>query len=81
MKSEPGECSIDDALAAGSKSGYDFTYAPGERDSTGKIMTYTIHADPVTGSTGTNHYFTDQTGVIRQEKDGPASEQSPPIGD
>ncbi len=71
---------IDDVLAAGIKSGYAFIYSAGEKDSAGRINAYTIHADPITSSTGTNHYFTDQTGVIRQESSGPANEQSPPIG-
>ena len=71
---------IDDVLAAGSKSGYIFTYTADEKDAQGKVNTYVIHADPITTSTGTNHYFTDQTGVIRQENVGPANEQSPPIG-
>jgi serine/threonine-protein kinase len=44
------------------------------------IDTYTIHADPVTpGRTGQNHYFTDDTGVIRQERDRPANAQSSPL--
>jgi type II secretory pathway pseudopilin PulG len=71
---------IDEVLAAGTKSGYAFTYSAGEKDSTGRITTYTIRGDPITSSTGTNHYFTDQSGVIRQENNGPANEQSPPIG-
>jgi type II secretory pathway pseudopilin PulG len=71
---------IDTALAAGQKSGYIFTYQPGERDADGKITAYTCRADPVKpGNTGENHYFTDQTGVIRQERDRPADAQSPPI--
>jgi len=40
-----------------------------------------IYADPVTpGTTGQRHFFTDQTGVIRAKPDGPANENSPPIG-
>lgn len=70
---------IDSVLASGTRSGYVFTYSPGERDADGLVKTYAIHADPITSSTGTNHYFTDQTGVIRQEKGMPANEQSPPI--
>jgi hypothetical protein len=71
---------IDGVLAAGAKSGYIFTYAPGEEDADGHVKAYGIHADPIKpGNTGQNHYFTDQTGVIRQERNGPASEQSPPI--
>jgi type II secretory pathway pseudopilin PulG len=72
---------IDERLASGTKSGYVFTYSPGEKDDHGRVGTYTIRADPLTpGTTGQNHYFTDQTGVIRQETDRPANEQSPPIG-
>jgi hypothetical protein len=72
---------IDVVLASGMKSGYIFTYSTGEMDAEGRVKTYAIHADPVKpGTTGQNHYFTDQTGVIRQETTGPASEQSPPIG-
>ena len=66
---------IDDLLAAGIKSGYAFIYSAGEKIA-GRINAYTIHADPITSSTGTNHYFTDQTGVIRQESSRPANEQS-----
>jgi len=70
---------IDGVLAPGKRSGYIFTYIPGEKDAQGRINTYTIRADPVTNSTGTNHYFTDQTGVIRQDSNGPANKQSRPI--
>jgi type II secretory pathway pseudopilin PulG len=71
---------IDGVLASARKSGYDFTYSPGETDADGRVKTYAIHADPIKpGNTGQNHYFTDQTGVIRQETDRPANEQSPPI--
>jgi type II secretory pathway pseudopilin PulG len=71
---------IDEALASGTKSGYVFTYTPGEKDSAGKITTYTIRADPVVpGNTGVNHYFTDQTGVIRQESNRPANAESTPL--
>jgi type IV pilus assembly protein PilA len=72
-------CLIDGILASGTRSGYVFTYTPGEKDAQGRISTYTIHADPITSSTGTNHYFTDQSGVIRQDSNGPANELSPPI--
>ena len=72
---------IDMALASGTKSGYVFTYTPGKRDADGRVNAYTIHADPITSSTSLNHYFTDQSGVIRQAREGPANEQSPPIGE
>jgi type II secretory pathway pseudopilin PulG len=71
---------IDEVLASGRKSGYAFTYTAGEKDSEGRIEAYTVHADPITpGSTGLNYYFTDQSGVIREEHDKQATEQSPPL--
>jgi hypothetical protein len=71
---------IDGILASGRKSGYVFTYIPGDSDPDGRVKAYGINADPIKpGNTGQNHYFTDQTGAIRMETDRPASEQSPPI--
>jgi hypothetical protein len=65
---------IDSVLANGQKSGYLFSY---RRTAEG----YIVNADPVTpGTTGQRHFFTDQTGVIRAKPDGPANENSPPIG-
>jgi hypothetical protein len=71
---------VDPVLASGKKDGYIFTYRPGVKNSMGQITTYTIHADPITpGTTGTEHFFTDQSGWIRREINKPANEQSPPI--
>jgi len=70
---------VDEVFLSGKKSGYIFTYSAGERDAQGVIYTYAIHADPIMSSTGQIHYFTDQSGVIRQEIDRPANAQSPPI--
>lgn len=71
---------IDEVLASGTKSGYFFTYTPGEKDRDGRLVGYTIHADPVKpGNTGRYHYFTDESGVIRQETGGRATKESPPI--
>jgi len=56
-----GACLIDDVLAAGSKSGYNFAVAGG-----GAV--YTVNADPITpGQSGQRHFFSDQSGVIRQD--------------
>ena len=55
---------IDSILASGIKSGYTFTYSPGLIDSMGRIDTYGINADPSSTNTGTNYYYTDQSGVI-----------------
>jgi prepilin-type N-terminal cleavage/methylation domain-containing protein len=71
---------IDSVLAAGAKSGYSFTYSPGASDATGRIDTYQFTAIPLTNSTGTNRYFTDQSGVIRQNSTTTASATDSPIG-
>ena len=70
---------IDSVLSAGSKSGYSFTYSPGTSDSTGRINTYQFTAIPITASTGTNYYYTDQSGVIRQNSTTTAGSTDSPI--
>lgn len=71
---------IDDNLAAGMKSNFRFHYAAGTPASQDAIRTYAVHADPMDSEyAGTTHYFTDQTGVIRQEDGKEADEHSPPI--
>ena len=70
---------IDSVLSGGSKSGYSFAYSPGASDSTGRINTYQITAVPITNSTGTNYYFTDQSGVIRQNSTTTAASTDSPI--
>ena len=70
---------IDSVLALGSKSGYSFTYSPGASDSTGRINTYGFTGVPITSSTGTNYYFTDQSGVIRQNSTTTAGYTDSPI--
>jgi len=73
---------IDNIFASGAKSGYTFTYEAGATDARGRVTSYTLRADPLTpGSTGQSHYFTDETGVIRQERAGPASKESLPLGE
>jgi len=43
---------------------------------------FAIKADPITrGTTGMRSYYVDQTNVIREEQNGPASADSPEIGD
>jgi len=70
---------IDSVLAAGSKSGYNFTYSAGAADAAGRINTYTLRADPITASTGTNHYYSDESGVIRQNTAGTAGPTDSPL--
>jgi len=63
-----------------SKSGYTFTYAPGAADTSGRINTYSFNADPISvGNTGTNYYFSDQSGVIRQNSTAQATSSDSPI--
>jgi len=72
---------IDDVLASGTKSGYTFIYIPGEKDSEGRVVKYSIYASPITpGVTGINYYFTDQSGVIRQTTNKQASASDSPLG-
>ena len=70
---------IDSVLASGVREGYSFVYAASS-DGAGRNDAYTVNANPLTvGTTGVNYYFTDQTGVIRQQSDRPADKDSPPI--
>lgn len=71
---------IDSVLASGTKSGYTFTYTPGPTDTSGKINSYAITAIPITSTTGTNYYYTDQSGVIRQNSTTTAASTDTPIG-
>jgi hypothetical protein len=71
---------IDPVLASGRKSGYVFLYRATRLQGSTVPVGYTINADPAaTGSTGMRHFFIDQTGVIRSERDRPATEKSPPL--
>jgi prepilin-type N-terminal cleavage/methylation domain-containing protein len=71
---------IDSALATGIKSGYSFTYSPGPVDSTGRINAFNFTADPVSSATGTQFYFTDASGVIRQNATTIAASTDSPVG-
>ena len=72
---------IDSVLAAGTKSGYVFTYVAGAPDPAGSINTYTITGVPVNiGTTGQRQFFTNQSGVIRGNATGAATVTSTPIG-
>jgi prepilin-type N-terminal cleavage/methylation domain-containing protein len=62
-----------------SKSGYNFTYMPGVTDTTGRLNTYSVIAVPVSNSTGTNYYYTDQSGVLRQNSTTTAGSSDSPI--
>ncbi len=71
---------IDSVLASGFKSGYSFSYSPSITATTNRTDTYYWIASPITpGTTGTNYYFTDQSGVIRQNSTTTASASDSPI--
>jgi prepilin-type N-terminal cleavage/methylation domain-containing protein len=62
------------------KSGYQFVYTPSATDTSGKINSYAFTASPVSvGTTGTNFYYTDQSGVIRQNSTAPAGSADSPL--
>ena len=70
---------IDSVLAAGSKSGYNFVYTPGSVVG-GQISSYTLNANPATpGTTGTQYYFMDVSGVIRRNATTTASAADSPV--
>lgn len=75
---------IGEVLASGTKSGYIFAYSAAVLVS-GKINAYTVLACPTQGcpsptSNNGNSYFTDESGVIRQNMTGPATAKDPPLG-
>lgn len=78
---------VDEVLSGGggnatvsSKSGYSFTYSPGATDTSGRINTYNVIATPISvGTTGTNYYYTDQSGVIRQNSTAVAASTDSPL--
>jgi type IV pilus assembly protein PilA len=70
---------IDAVLGAGIKSGYAFTLTGGTV--TNNVNpTYTVTADPtVAGQTGTRHFFSDQSGVIRFNLSAQATSADSPL--
>ena len=71
---------IDSVLAAGTKSGYVFTYVQTGTDANGCGSAYTVTADPTTpGTTGQRYFFTDMSGVIRQNASAQATVADNPI--
>jgi len=57
---------IDETLTGGTKSGYVFLYSAGPMDTSGKINSYDLWANPSNFSvTGNVYYYTDQSHVIR----------------
>jgi len=74
-----GEQIIDTNLASGRKSGYTFTYTPGEKVN-GAIRSYSITAVPdQVGTTGQRRFFADESGEVHYNASGPADTTSPVI--
>ncbi len=69
-------CLIDASLAAGTKSGYLFTYAP---NGGGTNTAYTLNADPISNGNGQRHFYTDATDVLRVNFTAPASPSDPAL--
>ncbi|MGH9732097.1 MAG: type IV pilin protein [Candidatus Acidiferrales bacterium] len=71
---------LDNILAAGTKSGYAYTYVAGPVSASGTIDAYTLQADPLAPTiTGTRHFFVDATGVIRFNSAAAAGPADPPV--
>jgi hypothetical protein len=63
-----------------SKSGYQFNYTPDPNPLNGKYNVYSFTASPISaGTTGTNYYYTDQSGVIRQNSTAAAGSTDSPL--
>jgi len=72
---------IDNVLANGTKSGYDFVLTGAAADKNGIVQTYTATAAPaVPAQTGDRYFFTDQSFVIRQNTTTTAAVTDSPIG-
>lgn len=72
-----GEQAIGQDLASGRKSGYTFTYTPGEKVNN-SIVTFTVTAVPnQVGTTGQRRFFLDESGQVRYNSSGPADANSP----
>jgi type IV pilus assembly protein PilA len=70
---------IDSVLQNGNKSGYQFNYTAGNTVGTA-VVGYSVAADPQSaGQTGTRHFFTDQSGVIRYDPTAAATVNSKPL--
>jgi prepilin-type N-terminal cleavage/methylation domain-containing protein len=70
---------LDNVLASGAKSGYQFVYTAGTAAG-GVVPTYTITAAPITaGQTGQRYFFTDQSGVIRFNASSAAGASDSPL--
>jgi hypothetical protein len=75
-------CLIDSVLSNGQKSGYRFTYTAEDSDSDGVIDKYFLEAEPISkGASGQSTYCSDESGVIRRQRNGRCTPESPSISD
>jgi prepilin-type N-terminal cleavage/methylation domain-containing protein len=66
-----GTNQIDSTLAAGTKSGYNYTYAPG---ATSPVLTYSLNVDPLTrGVTGQRSFFSSEVSVTHYNQSAAAT--------
>jgi type II secretory pathway pseudopilin PulG len=71
---------IDRVLASGRRSGYMFEYRSTTSRPGQPAGGFVVTADPIKeNNTGQRHFFLDESGVIRQQRDGPAGKDSPPV--
>jgi type IV pilus assembly protein PilA len=72
---------IDSVLSAGTKSGYSFSWSTGTADAaSGQYLNYAIFASPTSlGVTGQRYFYSNQSGVIRQNTSAAATSASSPI--
>lgn len=72
---------VDKTLASGASSGYLITYKVTRANRKGCVTGFAVWADPVRpGTTGQDHYYTDESGVVRFEANTVSRNDSPPIG-
>ncbi len=75
-----GDDLVDAAIASGTRNGYLFEYLARDTNRDGILDVYEVRASPVApGKSGKRYFFTDETGVIRQSEEGPATATSPPV--
>jgi type IV pilus assembly protein PilA len=72
---------IDSVLASGIKSGYTFVYTsyPVTSGSITRIDKYSCNASPTQGTGNGNFYYTDESGVIRQNTSASATSSDSPL--
>ncbi|MFI5094831.1 MAG: prepilin-type N-terminal cleavage/methylation domain-containing protein [Candidatus Acidiferrales bacterium] len=70
---------IDQNLANGLKSGYNFIYVAGAADANGYINSFTVNANPASSSSGVRYFYLDQNEVITYAYGAAASSTDQPL--